>query len=254
MALTEKSIDKSKSIPLHIQVKQILMEEINSGNLTPGDMISPEQEISELFRVSRSTVRQAITELVREGYFYRGKGRGTFVSKPVISYDFAKNAGMYTRLVEEKGMKASTKVIQFDIVDADAKIAEILQIPQKQKVIHLIRIRSANEELNNILESYLPHNLCYSIFQHDLEKETLHEALSGSEETAIFRDITTIEATLANSKESRLLQIAPGSPILLISAVSFNRMGKPVEYCIARYRADRNKFITERYDGQPGNN
>ena len=78
-------IDKTSPVPLYFQIKEIILSEILSGNLQTGDLIPTEVEFSQMYKVSRSTVRQAILELVNEGYLCRLKSKGTFVSKPKIS-------------------------------------------------------------------------------------------------------------------------------------------------------------------------
>ena len=83
-----KKLDKSVPIPLYFQLKELVLDEIKKGNYKEGDMIPTENEISEEFQISRTTVRQAITELVQEGWLYRVKSKGTFVTRPKIPQDF----------------------------------------------------------------------------------------------------------------------------------------------------------------------
>ena len=64
-------IDKTVPIPLYFQLKELVLSEIKEGNYKSGDMIPTEKEISDSFGISRTTVRQAITELVQEGWLYR---------------------------------------------------------------------------------------------------------------------------------------------------------------------------------------
>ena len=81
-------IDKTVPIPLYFQLKELVLSEIKEGNYKSGDMIPTEKEISDSFGISRTTVRQAITELVQEGWLYRVKSKGTFVSQPKITQNF----------------------------------------------------------------------------------------------------------------------------------------------------------------------
>ena len=66
MNFSNQIIDKSTPIPMYFQLKQIILDRITAGELKPGDMIPTELEFIELFDVSRTTVRQAIIELVKE--------------------------------------------------------------------------------------------------------------------------------------------------------------------------------------------
>ena len=82
--LQDKQLNKNTPIPLYFQLKKLILDELDSGELPVGSMLPTENELIEMFGISRTTVRQAITELVQEGKLYRIKSKGTFVSKPKI--------------------------------------------------------------------------------------------------------------------------------------------------------------------------
>jgi len=76
----ERSIDKQASLPIYRQLKEIIKEKIGDGKFRPGDRIPTEYELCEQFEISRAPVRQALAELVNEGFLYRQQGSGTFVN------------------------------------------------------------------------------------------------------------------------------------------------------------------------------
>lgn len=61
-------------------VKDHILNWINDGTVKPGEKIPPESELVHSFGVSRHTIRQAVGELVNEGYLYREQGSGTYCS------------------------------------------------------------------------------------------------------------------------------------------------------------------------------
>ncbi len=73
-------IDRSAPTPLYYQLKQLLKQLIQKGDLRPGDRLPTEQELCARYSISRAPVRQALAELVREGYVIRRAGAGTFVA------------------------------------------------------------------------------------------------------------------------------------------------------------------------------
>lgn len=73
-------IDKSVPIPLYYQLKELIKKKIASGEFKPGDRLPTEQELCEMFSISRTPVRQALIELTYEGILYRRPGLGTFIS------------------------------------------------------------------------------------------------------------------------------------------------------------------------------
>ena len=71
-------------IPLYYQLKVHIESQIRSGAWQPGDQVPSESVLGEKFHVSRTTVRQALGELVNQGLLTRVQGKGTFVAHPRI--------------------------------------------------------------------------------------------------------------------------------------------------------------------------
>ncbi|WHH58515.1 GntR family transcriptional regulator [Petroclostridium sp. X23] len=245
MPLFSRLIDKNTPIPMYYQLKEIILDEIKTEKLQPGDSIPTEKELSDIFDISRSTIRQAISDLVKEGYLYRIKSKGTFVSKPKINQDFIWKLETFSEQMKKLGLVPSTKVLELAVIEAEEEIASVLQLPINDKVIKLVRLRFANDEPIVIVETYLPYNSCLSILQYDMEKKSLYEVLSLDTRSKIYKVLRTVEAVVAGQYESKLLQIKRGYPIQLFTTIGYNREEKPIEYSIARYRGDRNKFKVE---------
>ena len=62
--LEDKRLDKDVPIPLYFQLEKLILEEIDNGNYPVGSMIPTEMELSQMFGISRTTVRQAISDLL----------------------------------------------------------------------------------------------------------------------------------------------------------------------------------------------
>ncbi len=75
---------------LYYQLKLHIESQIRSGAWQPGDQVSSESTLGEKFQVSRTTVRQALGELVNQGLLTRTQGKGTFIAQVgwLISYQF----------------------------------------------------------------------------------------------------------------------------------------------------------------------
>lgn len=74
-------IQKNSLSPLYYQLEEEIKEAIQKLELAPGEMIPSEKEYTEKYEISRMTVRQAISNLVNDGYLYRQRGKGTFVAQ-----------------------------------------------------------------------------------------------------------------------------------------------------------------------------
>lgn len=86
--IQEFELNKDIPVPLYYQLKQIILSKLMAGELKIDECLPTEIEFVHTLGISRSTVRQAFNDLVNEGYLYREKGKGTFISKPKIDEGF----------------------------------------------------------------------------------------------------------------------------------------------------------------------
>lgn len=242
MGLQDKKIDKTIPVPLFYQLKTLILDEIKQNHYKAGDMIPTEEEISSIFEISRTTIRQAVTELVQEGWLYRVKGKGTFVSQPKIEHSFIKKLESFNDEMKHIGLVPSTELLKCEIVTASESVAKGLRINEKDQVIYLFRKRMADGEPIVTIQTYLPYPTCDFVLEHDLEKERLYTILGEKPETTVYRVERRIEAVSAEKEDSELLKIEQGQPIQFFESTGYNVFGDVIEFSLARYRGDRNRF------------
>lgn len=240
-----KTLNKNIPIPLYYQLKTILLEYIREEHSNAQEPIPTEVEISEYFGISRPTVRQAINELVVEGYLYRVKAKGTFLSKPKITQDFLLTLDSFNNEMRKKGLIPSTKILQREVVKCDDKIAQTLKLQTGSDVIKLTRLRSANNEPIVFVITYVPYNICPMLMESDLQNESLYEIIEKECGKLIANATRSLECIIAGEFEAKLLNIEKGVPVQYFESIVYLEDGTPVEYSLAKYRSDRSKFTFE---------
>jgi len=243
--LFEKSLNKEIPIPYYYQLKEILLEYIQKFDPNSEQPIPTEVELSKHFGISRPTVRQAINELVVEGYLVRKKGKGTFVTKPKINQSFLQVLDSFNNEMRKKGLEPSTKVLGLEVVPCEKNVGEALHIEEGSRVIRLRRLRFANGEPIVYVVTYLPYNRCSPILDKNLQYESLYEVLREVCGFTLHRAVRNLEATLAGEYEAHLLEVEKGAPIQFIKSVTYLLDGTPIEYSLAKYRGDRSQFSFE---------
>ncbi len=238
----DKSIDKTTPVPLFFQLRNLILEEIKSGNFKTGDLIPTELEIGEAFNISRTTVRQAITDLVSKGWLYRIKGKGTFVATPHVENNRIVKTESFNQHIEKLGKTPKTEVFAFRKMRAGEEISKILNISPNDFVIYIGRRRFADSDPVVTVKTYLPYKLCEFVFDYDLEHKRLYEILSKNTQTAVCRVESRIEAVSAATQDVKMLGIRRNKPMQLVVSVGYNAFDKPVEYSFARYRGDCSQF------------
>ncbi|GGE15840.1 hypothetical protein GCM10011571_16830 [Marinithermofilum abyssi] len=136
-------IDKSSPVPIYYQLEEHIKSQIEKGELKPGDCLPSEREYSEKYGISRMTVRQAINNLVSDGYLIRQKGKGTFVSERKFEQKLSELTS-FTEDMKARGLKPDSKLLQFEIIPSDDAIATQLSIKRHDPVYQIRRIRLAD--------------------------------------------------------------------------------------------------------------
>lgn len=250
MAIFDHNIDKNSIVPLYYQLKEIIMSEIKNGCYKKDSILPTENEISQHFTISRNTVRQAISMLVQEGWLYRVKSKGTFVTCPQIDQGYIQKIESYKIRVSKDGMKAHTEVIGMKVTEADEKVAQKLQIAQTEKVIQLSRLRFANETPMAYIDTYMSLSRCGFILDYDFSRESLYKVLQQDPATEVKYVNRLIRAVPSKEIDFKYMLISKDVPIQLITSVGFNVYDVPVEYSEGRYRGDLNSFIITVFPSQ----
>ncbi|KGX88180.1 GntR family transcriptional regulator [Pontibacillus litoralis] len=240
-------LDKQSPVPIYHQIEEQLKQRIQTEEFMAGDMIPSERELAEAFEVSRMTVRQAITNMVSEGILHRKKGKGTFVAEHKMERKLQGLVG-FTEEMRERGMNPSSKVLFLETVSASKDIAQKLQIEANEEVYVMKRLRYADEEPISIEHSFLPKCLAPK-FNKEIASSSLYHYMEQEQGLEIGKAEQVIEATVADTEASELLNIEEGSPLLVIERVASFVDGTPFEAVRSSYRGDRYKLINEIHRG-----
>jgi GntR family transcriptional regulator len=234
-------IDKSSPIPIYYQLEEFIKKQIENGELQPDEAIPSEREYAERYQISRMTVRQAINNLVNEGYLYRQKGRGTFVSKQKVEQRLH-GLTSFTEDMLERGMKPSSKLLSFEVIPAGLETASHLKLKKNTPVYEIKRVRLADDVPMALETTYVPANLVKGLTE-EIIHQSLYSYIEEKLNLVISEAFQQIEASIAKESEIKHLQIEKGSPILLILRTSYLHDGTPFEFVKSAYRADRYKFV-----------
>jgi GntR family transcriptional regulator len=247
-AYSSIKLDKNVPIPLYYQLKKQVLSLIENSVITEGDMLPPENELCELLQVSRPTIRQAFTELVNEGYLDRHKGKGTFVSKPKVDDRFFSKLESFNTEMISKGLTPHTKVIAVKKIECPHEANDRLCIPLNAPILYLSRLRAVDNIPLVYVETFLSFEKYGKIMNVDLTINSLYDSLEEIYHIRVSRVRREIEAINAHRGEAELLQIARNRAVSLVKTVSYpENSTDPVEFSVARYRGDMNKFSIDVY-------
>jgi len=211
--------------------------------MKPGQLIPSEQELSSRLGVSRMTARQAIKSLCDAGMAYSRRGLGTFVSAAKQEKTSTELLS-FTQEMKARGSRPSSRVLSFERSTAEDESARALHLAPGAKVLRLVRVRLADALPLGIETSLLPFGLLPGLLDEFDPRTSLYRTLAKRYDIHMAAADQVVEAGLADAEVARLLQIDKGSPVFLLTRVSYAENGQRVEYVRSTYRGDRWKIVS----------
>ncbi|HZG04464.1 MAG TPA: GntR family transcriptional regulator [Streptomyces sp.] len=230
---------RTARVPKYYRLKRHLLE--MTETMPPGTPVPPERTLASEFDTSRTTVRQALQELVVEGRLERIQGKGTFVAKPKVSQ--ALQLTSYTEDMRAQGLEPTSQLLDIGYVTADDRLAELLDIPTGGRVLRIERLRLASGEPMAIETTHLSQKRFPALRRSLVKYTSLYTALAEVYDVHLAEAEETIETSLATPREAGLLGTDVGLPMLMLSRHSRDTNGEPVEWVRSVYRGDRYKFV-----------
>lgn len=231
-AILSKAKDSGRSgLPEHKLIQDSIVNDIIRGVYEKGAMIPKQEFFSQKFGVSRSTVRRATDELIRNGILTSVKGKGTFVC------DYGENVPQAIRppATEPQGNQAAltSKTISIQKIIATEAVAKRLQIPIGSEVVYIERIRLLDGKPLCVQISYL--NGAYvrdiTFTKEYLDRGSLFQLLEERAGLVSSFQDEVMRAVGCPSTVAAYLQMEPQSPIIMIFRTVYAEDGRIMEYC-----------------------
>ncbi len=244
-------LERDSPVPLYYQLMQLLRRQIASGAWQPGDKLPPEEQLTEQYGLSRTTVRQALKELELAGLISRERGRGTFVSRPKLAHSPQPRYSL-TDFLRRQGLRPGWRLLSAGWAVAPVDVAQSLGLEPGERAHYLRRLRLADEEPIGYHQAFCGPAWATLIDRHALTEGGSLAYLGGTGRLADSYAHRTIEAIPARAPATDLLAIEPGSPLLLIRRQLFSAQHRPIEAMQAMYRGDRFQYEIRHMPGDLG--
>ena len=233
---------KRTGIAYYRQIANTLIIRIQSGQYSPGERLPSDRDLSEEFGHNRHTVRRALDLLESEDLIVRRQGRGTFVADPLpVRRSKTQISLGLIDITRAMGVRPDAKVLGVTVEHA-GDIAPVLDLQQRDCVIHIHRLRSLNDAPIIVEHIYLKHALLPELEKLDLS-QSLRNIMRDQYGIAVTHNRIEFESILSTEEVSTLLDIPLGSPLLLEKRITYAAEGMPCEYSEHVYPGDRFSFV-----------
>ncbi|MCS6944818.1 MAG: GntR family transcriptional regulator [Sutterellaceae bacterium] len=230
--------------PLYKQIKHMLVQELERGAWKPGELIPSEMELAARFKVSQGTVRKAVDELAAENLLVRRQGKGTFVA----THQEPRAQFRFLRIVPDQGdpVPATSRFLECRRLRAPAEVARQLELKTGDAVVYIRRLLLFEQKPLIVDDIWLPGGTFRGLTAERLAeyRGPLYGLFESEFGTRMIRAAERLRARGAEPEIAELLEVAPGTPLLVVDRVSFTYGDRPVEvrrgHCLTEHHHYRN--------------
>ncbi|HEX3026556.1 MAG TPA: GntR family transcriptional regulator [Clostridia bacterium] len=239
---SERPLSGLKAVPLYKQLKAMLLEQLENQVWKNNEKIPSEAEISGIYGVSRVTVRSALNELVEDGYLIKIQGKGTYACHTIKKITLSADSGSFHQFCTKEGLVPGRRVLVCESVEANQEDVEELRLSPGDRVVHLYSVMTVEGVPITLEDNRLSSRFDF-LMELDLTDQSIWQLLMTHGDVRKIRVAShVVDSSLSNSKESQLLQVPKGTPMLIINELNCDENGDPVHRTTLKSPSNRVKF------------
>jgi GntR family transcriptional regulator len=232
------------------RVRDYLLDLIEHS--APGTPLPGERDLSQELGVSRPTLRAAIEDLTQSGHLVRQHGKGAFTRPDKVNQELSASSSNAFAVPPAEGDWTS-RVLELSAIPAGAALGTKLHLSPAEPVLRIIRLRHVDGAPMSIERLHLPAALVPGLAPTDLESGNFYQLLRLRYEVVVNDAVQTLEPTVCDENEARLLTVPLHAPAMLIERTTRDTTGRSVEFARCIYRGDRYRITSHlKFDTSSG--
>jgi GntR family transcriptional regulator len=238
-------IDRSSSLSLYYQLYLILKELIERDRFKEGDVFYSENELQQMFKVSRITVRKALDMLETNGYIHRSQGSNSIVQNRAKGKLWW-NLLDFTEDLKKEGQKVTSQIIRIEKIAPTKKVASVLKLSKDDTFVYCIeRVRKVdNAKITRSISHLVPWLPVDLTTIHFNSRTSIQKVLECMGQIFSYCD-ETIEAIIADKITCRYLDLEDNSPVFYRERITYNQDHVPIEFVTSYYNAKFCKYYVK---------
>jgi len=239
--------------PIYKQVAMHIISEISAHEAKAGARLPSEDALSELFSVTRTTVRRSISDLVNKGLLSKVHGGGTyFRGTDVIEQPLATSLISFSEALDNLNLKFETKVIEARRVNRPSESIKG-RLEQEGSVFYLRRLRSVNDVPMMLVDCYVSAKDFPGLLEKDFSQRRLFAILSEDYGVDVSHGTRTFAAIAATAELARSLAVSVSDPLLYAEQTARRGDDRPVEISNIWFSGRHFKLVANLSRPQSGN-
>jgi GntR family transcriptional regulator len=234
--------------PLSRQIKQILIDRIYSGQYPAETRLPAEDDLANEFRVSRATIRSALSTLTEMGLVVRRHGSGTYVTKVPRIYNPLDQAIDFQILIDSYQLQPAIDQVYCGIEKVTPNIAELLRIPEGSNILEVQKIFTADSQpvifcANTISTSLFTDELLAQVLESPAILEPFFPFLDNEMGLHVEYFYARVRPLIAQKcKFHHPLPLPKSTPVLEIDEVAYTADGMPIFHTYEYHPENQMRF------------
>src|SRR6185369_13710892 len=171
--LSMSPLERRPSAPtLYAQVEARLLERLRN-DFKPGQLLPTQQALAREFGASLITIKRALHDIARQGYLQSTRGRGTVVTRPVVSDDRSE-VSSWTDAMTGLGREPRTVESSVQVRHPSRDLARLLDLRSRDRIVHLERLSTLEGRPFCLMTNEIPFALAPELADRGLPEESLY--------------------------------------------------------------------------------
>lgn len=239
------SVDGNRDTAKQRQVRERLDTLIST--MSPGEPLPAERDLAADLGVARMTLRRTVDTMVAAGLLLRRRGSGTFVASPVVTQRLT--ATSFSADMRSRGMRPGGHTVDHRVSPAGIVLAAVLQVPPSSPVLHVRRLRLADDIPMALEDLHVPCDLVPGLRAEDLEDASFYDVLAQRYGERIATGTQSVEPCLVDPTDAGLLGVEADALAFCFERTSRTDTGRVAEFVRSIYRGDRYRIVVDIFPG-----
>lgn len=220
----------------YVKIKDSIVEQIDSGMLSPRQKLPAERKLAESFDTTRVTLREALSLLEAEGRIYREDRRGWFISPEALRYDPTQTLN-FSNMATAQNRTPKTELIAAKGILADKQAVRLLNLQPFSDVYRVDRVRYLEDRPVVYVTNYIRPELFPNLLDFDLSNSLtdIYREHFGMVYQKIRYRISTSSLL---GETAQALRATSGTPAMVVERVNYNQQGELIDCDIEYWRHD----------------
>jgi GntR family phosphonate transport system transcriptional regulator len=236
--------DTALGVALWRQVADGIERNIADGTYVSGEKLPGENEIADIYRVNRHTVRRALATLAERGIVRAERGSGTYVEAPRLAYPL-RSRTRFSEIVGAGGREPGGQLIGSAIEPATRELARHLALKAGAPLLRLDVLRFADKTPICVATNWLPAARFSEAAKLYEKMRSMTKLLAHYGVRDYRRQSTRVTAGIVNASDAVQLGLTLGRPVLIVDSTDVEADGTPLLTSRSRFAAERVEFVVE---------